>query len=449
MGDVRLAARGAWVEKRIVECGSLVVRQIGGDRAGEMATHRYLANEDVTPDDILAAALTRTQQAAHGRHIVAVQDTTEINFSGRDRTRPGLGPAGDGKGLGFFVHPLIAVEREDGAVLGVVDAKVWTRTGKAKVHRHQRALEDKESRRWLEMAQSASERLDGAASVVITGDRESDIFPLFARCPRDIDFVVRASRNRCITCPETGRRTQALCFEAMRALPLVARLDVDLPARPGQSPRTAGLEIRAGAITLARPWNSHLDDCPRHVTVNAVEVFEAAPPPGAAALHWRLYTTLPVATAAEACEIVRIYRLRWRIEEVFRVFKREGLDIEASQVEQAGRLFKLAALGITAAARIIQLRDARDGSLRPASDVIDTGDQAAIGAIGETLEGKTTRQKNPHPPGGLAWLAWIVACLGGWNCYYRPPGPKTMATGWCKLQDRINGYHLAKASQDV
>jgi hypothetical protein len=33
------------------------------------------------------------------------------------------------------------------------------------------------------------------------------------------------------------------------------------------------------------------------------------------------------------------------------------------------------------------------------------------------LEGDTVRQRNPHNPGGLAWLAWIVARLGGGNCY--------------------------------
>jgi hypothetical protein len=37
-------------------------------------------------------------------------------------------------------------------------------------------------------------------------------------------------------------------------------------------------------------------------------------------------------------------------------------------------------------------------------------------AIGPTLEGNTERQKNPHPPHSLAWLAWIIARLGGWNC---------------------------------
>ena len=36
-------------------------------------------------------------------------------------------------------------------------------------------------------------------------------------------------------------------------------------------------------------------------------------------LLWRLVTTLPVATLANALEVVRLYRLRWRIEEVFRL----------------------------------------------------------------------------------------------------------------------------------
>jgi hypothetical protein len=55
------------------------------------------------------------------------------------------------------------------------------------------------------------------------------------------------------------------------------------------------------------------------------------------------------------------------------------------------------------------------------------------------LEGKTPRQKYPHPTGWLPWLAWIIARLGGWNCYYKPPGPKTMRTGWDKLAAMTRG----------
>jgi hypothetical protein len=88
-------------------------------------------------------------------------------------------------------------------------------------------------------------------------------------------------------------------------------------------------------------------------------------------------------------------------------------------------LFKLAAIALTPAVRTIQLVDARDGSERPASDVADE-DLIRAADIGPKLERNTARQKNPHPARSLAWLSWIAARLGGWNCYYKPPGPKTM-----------------------
>jgi hypothetical protein len=152
---------------------------------------------------------------------------------------------------------------------------------------------------------------------------------------------------------------------------------------------------------------------------------------------------------AAAQEIVRLYRLRWRIEQVFRAMKSDGLRLEETQVTQAARLFNLAAIALVAAARTIQLVDARDGSSRPASDVADQGFIAAAKAIGPTLEGKTARQKNPYEPGSLAWLSWIIARLGGWNCYYKPPGPKTIRAGWNELAAMVAGYALAMAQHDV
>jgi hypothetical protein len=110
------------------------------------------------------------------------------------------------------------------------------------------------------------------------------------------------------------------------------------------------------------------------------------------------------------------------------------------QTHEATRLFKMAALALGAAVRTIQLVDARGG--RPGSDVAEPVVLEAA-AIGPTLEGKTPRQKNPPPAGSLPWLAWIIARLGGWNCYSKPPGPKTMRGGWAKLAAMTAGYPIA------
>ena len=175
-GDIRASRRFEKVLEDIADSGSLVVRKLGRDRAGEIAAHRLLGSERTTPQAILEELAARTAQACRGRRVVVAQDTTEINFRGRDRGRRGLGPAGDGISLGFFIHPLIAIDAAEETVLGVVGGKIWTRAhAKTKTHRHKRPPEDKESIRWIEAAQIAADRLTEAAGVVVVGDRENDI----------------------------------------------------------------------------------------------------------------------------------------------------------------------------------------------------------------------------------------------------------------------------------
>lgn len=444
MSDIRLDRRGAWIVDRIVATHSLVLKTVGGDRAGEAALNRFLGHEDIDPDAILAPHVARTKAAVQGRRIVVAQDTTEVNFAGRARRRKDLGPGGDGASPGFFIHPLIVVDAATEAVLGLAGSEQWTRAAGKVADRRRRALDAKESRRWLRGAETAGAALAGAAQIVVAGDRENDIYGCFAAKPDAVDLIVRAAQDRALA--EGGS-----LHEAAAGWPVLASTGVAVAAKPAgakggpQPARTARVEVRAGLVTIRRPQGrtSNRAD-PARLTLGFVVVSEVDAPAGVEPLMWRLLTTLPVATAVQAQEVVRLYRLRWRIEEVFRVLKKDGLDLEASQVTEARRLFNLAASGLVASVRILQLVDARDGSPRPATDAIAADQIAAVAAIGAELEGRTVRQKNPWAEGSLAWLAWIVARLGGWNCYYRPPGPKTMANGWRRLAERLAGFATAE-----
>jgi hypothetical protein len=71
--------------------------------------------------------------------------------------------------------------------------------------------------------------------------------------------------------------------------------------------------------------------------------------------------------------------------------------------------------------RHIQLTQGRDGTDQmPASNAFTESEIDTLAALGPTLEGSTERQQNHHPMRSLAWAAWIIARLGGWNCYYTP-----------------------------
>lgn len=441
-GDIRVDARADWLIERMVATGSTVLRRLGKTRAGEMAVHRFLSSPYVSVERIVETLAGRTAERCAGRRILLVQDTTEINFTDRDKKRRGFGPAANRTTTGFFIHPVIAVDVESEGVVGLVDVAIWTRPEEPAGDQRSRPAEAKESARWLAGCRSAVETLAGAAQLTMVADRESDIYALFAGKPEGLDLIVRAAQNRNLA---DGTKL----FDALTDAPCLSTSEVRVaPRGPGDKGRTATVELRAKRVRIARPDNGLVEDFPKTIELSLVEAREVNPPAGKTPLHWRLLTTHPVQDAAQAEEVVQLYRLRWRIEQTFRALKSDGLALDDSQIIEPERMFNLAAIALIAAIRTIQLVDARDGGPRPASDVIDESFAVPLQLLSRSLEGNTQRQKNPHPPQSLAFVAWIAARLGGWNCYYKPPGPKTMRYGWNQLATTLAGYELAIQSQN-
>ena len=149
-----------------------------------------------------------------------------------------------------------------------------------------------------------------------------------------------------------------------------------------------------------------------------------------------------------------LYRRRWAIEQLFRTLKTNGFDIEGVLIEPEAPLRRLVMADLIAAVTIQQLVHAREndqapGPLRPMTDAFEPEDLPLLEAFCAKLEGKTERQKNPHPKGSLAYAAWVCARLGGWTGYYGKPGPIVMLNGWLYFQAAKNGAVLAMASHDV
>ena len=397
-----------------------------GIRGREVRFNRFLGNAKVTTARVIESWSEGTSAAAEGRHVLAIQDTSEINFATTAKRRRGLGEIGKGNGRGVLLHPMLAVDAENGICLGLVSGQVWTRKGRRTVSHDLRDLSDKESQRWIATALEAKPLLAKAAMITALGDRESDIFALYANAAEQRFHVIARSMHDRKLANGTG------LYAASEAMAFVDQRAIVLPARAQRAERVAVLKLRSGAVSLARPQSKFLRHLPKSLPLTLVEVCESDPPAGAEPLHWRLLTTHPVANAEEAWRIIEWYKRRWLIEQLFRVLKTQGFKLEDSQIDTADRLLKLVAIAAKAAVITIQLLQARDGrthqSIRLA---FDANAVATLGALNRNIEAQSKRLRNPHPPDSLAWAAWIIGRLGGWDGYpsSKPPGPITMKHG--------------------
>lgn len=405
------------------------VRRLAGTRAREIQFTRFLRNASVTATEMAAHAAERTAARAARRDVVVIQDTSELALGGRRAKASGYGPVGKGGALrGLLLHAVLAVDAGTGGVLGLVDAKVWNRRGGKVTNRRSRKTSDKESQRWLDGTMRAGEVLAAANSITGVSDRESDIYEHFARRPSHVHLIVRACQNRTI---ETGDADQTnLLFAQVDSLPEQGRIEVKIPAAPGRKARTAELAIRFSRVVLCKPLHGAAPDLPATIALTVVDVRETSTPQDGKPVHWRLLTTHTVANLGEARRIVDLYRMRWTIEEFFHTIKTAAFNIEAADIGDPKVMIKFVTAATVAAVTVMQLVKARDGTTgQSLADAFDPADQPILEAVSARLQGKTERQKNPHPRGSLAFAGWVIGRLGGWTGYYGKPGPLVMRRG--------------------
>ena len=356
--DIRGSARqrkGGAILEQMVARKTVCLKRLGGNRKGELGIGRFLANEKVTKAKIVASWSERTGPASAGRHVLAIDDTCEVKFPTTAQRRRGLGPVKKGNAYGLLVHSMIAVDAASGACLGLVGGQIWTRDGVNPIPHRERPLEERESMRWLDEAAQAKQVLRPAAMITVVDDRESDFYAKWAAVPEA--RLPHADPGH--EGPPAGHRRH------------VVRRGGQVPGSRQTQHRVAAARRRPAQAQgggRAALWRG--GDCrpqqedralPKSVRLRLIEVREIDPPADVEPLHWRLLTTHEIAGAEAAWEIVGWYQLRWVIEQMHRVMKSQGLQLEDSQVASAERLEKLAAVAVKAACIDIQLTQERDG----------------------------------------------------------------------------------------
>lgn len=409
------------------------MRSLGGYRAGEVRLGRFLRNAKVSAAEIMASAASGTASRVSGLHILAIQDTTSLR--------------NDGDQLGMVAHPTIAVDAESGSLLGLVHGQILRREGGKRARRKKRPFAEKDSHRWLDGAEAAAGLImAGAAQVTVVADRECDIYEFFAHKPQEVELLVRATHDRVLDGNgDNGGVDGKKISDRLSSMAAQGWIEVAIPASRGRAGRSATLELRFCTLDIKRPHNIPASTgLVPSIRLNMVEAREIDAPEKTIPICWRLLTTHRIETLEQAQWIIGLYRKRWIVEELFRTLKSKGFRIE--QVSIADAPFEiLAAAALVAAISVMQMVRDRDGDAkRPLEDVFNADEFLALEAVSKSLEGKTQKQKNPHPKDSLAFAAWVCGRLGGWTGYYGKAGPIVILRGLYEFKTMQRGWRIAK-----
>ena len=371
---------------------------------------------------------------ANGQSVVlAIQDTTDLDFSGLKQTT-GLGFTCQTTQQGIKVHSCMAVSGA-GEPLGLLHQHTWSRqqrAGKRGEYR-KKATCDKESQRWLDTLTAAEKNLEPSVCVVHMGDREADIYDLFV-APRssNSELLIRAAHNRKV------QHELDYLIPTIEQAPVLGQQTIELERNPKRAARSATLSVRGMQVTIEVPRHHKAPKACQPVSLNILLVEETIPPIEDKPIRWLLLTTLAIDSFEQAWQCVRWYSLRWLIER-FHFTLKSGCRIEQLQLETAQRLLNALATYSIVAWRLMWLtyraRLAPDDSCATVLQPIEWK------LLRRKFEPKNRSKKPPTLRQAVRWIAQ----LGGFLARKGDgePGVKTLWRGIGVLHHLLEGVQLA------
>lgn len=443
LGDKRLSQRLVQLMGSLAKNkGGTIAQACKGDDAALEGGYRFLRNPQVKASAIMESGFSATQAAIKAvPRVLAVDDTTTLSYQHDVASQ--LGDTGGKKSSnkrGYWVHSSLMLDADNGVTLGLLAQHWWLRPPSSRgktTSRRKTPYEDKESYKWQRNAESMRARLGNKMSdVIAVGDRESDIYVyLHHKREHHERFIVRAAQDRTI------KEHNAGLFDCLENAPKYGETTITIPQRGGRQGRQTKLTLRACSVTLCAPKNNR--DARGELNVNAVLAQEEGSKEKEP-LRWLLLTTEAIETESDVNDILRCYRLRWRIEEFHKAWKSDGAQVETLRLEKAEHIERMGVMLAFIAVRLLQLRETIDNEAaaeRPCTEVL-TATQWKLLWVNQKKKSAL-----PKTPPNLKWASQALAKLGGFYDSKRT-GKASWATyyhGWLRLEELVHGYTLAAA----
>ena len=443
--DIRIKKRIQYSMNKMLTLGSSIVNRLSSFHTEKIGFYRMLSNTRFTHEDLLEGSFKLCVSNMDANHVLAIQDTTEFNYSGikskLGSDDPDIGPTGCSKIAGFFCHPMLVINPISNALIGFSSVQIYNRIwGQAsKKERKNLDIEEKESYRWIESSIETKELLPENVTVTIIGDRENDIYEDFVRVPDErTNLLIRSRCDRRIV----GEHKKL--YNLLENTDVAGSIEVEIAAQKNRKKRTAIIDVKFTKAKICAPKGLTVSQ--KDIEIYVIEATEnpITIPAAETGISWKLLTTHKIENLEKATECINWYKKRWLIEELFRVIKTKGFEIESSQLGDGFKLKKLLAMTLEVALQVMRLKLSFNNEDQEAESLFNSKEIRFLEKLNKKIEGQTEKQKNPHAEKKLAWVAWLVARIGGWTGYKSqgPPGYITIKNGLDRYHQQYEGYLL-------
>lgn len=447
-GDIRRNARAIEILHNLDNTFEKSASASFANSAEYKGATRFVNIDTVTPESILEPFISYNLKNLKADHVLIIQDTTEFNYSWRKKNiLKNLGPVGNNKDQGFFFHPGLIVNPENECVLGLGASNFWIRDyeeqSKGKKKNQTKPFKERESYRWLSLAEDVQREIDDSIQFTVVGDRESDIFDIFDAKENGIlsencEILVRSARDRKLKDSNNSLYTEIEDWK------IKGEYNLKVNSTPQRTKREAKIEVKYGPFSLMpskTKWHTGKKPIDNIFVIDAKE---KNPPANEPAIHWILLTTWPITTLESAIEKINWYSARWYIEELFRLLK-SGYKVEKVKFDDGKALMNWCALRLMQAIRLFHLLTQRD--VKIPNSALPFFNETEINIL-EYIEKNNISKKSEievPPKFSLGWAVLLLAVFGGYKASpsAKPPGQESLWRGMIKLDAAQIGFMAA------
>ena len=400
-----------------------------GDRLRKSAW-RLLSGDEL---DLQSSHRAAAYKRCEGLGIVlAIEDTTELNYTVHKKSKLGLGILGGGGNsrvsYGLSMHSSLLTD-ENGIPLGLAFQKTWAPSDQYRgMLRNTIPLKDKESYKWVASLKELNvlAQTQSALKIVKIGDRESDFYELFAqKRASNVELLTRASvKNRLIIYNDKKQHLNTVLSQ----LEHIAQGTIKITRTKDIEERIATVVFSATSIKMPPSnyvWKGDIID------LNVVHVKEIGE--RADLVEWILLTTLPISTIEDIKIVAKYYANRWVIERYHYILK-QVMRIEQIQIDDLIRLSNVLQIYAVIAWYVLLLyRLGRTQNSEPALDFFD-GQSIEILELSGKIKIKTASDV----------VLAIAALVGFKPTKQQPhPGEKTLGQGLIRFFALKEGFNIA------